>query len=168
MRVIYLIITLLFISEAFAKESSYPVAREDRVYEEMDSVFGGEGLVIHPNKVKNISTKTKDSPVNAYLWRASLEFLKDMPLVSTDINSGIIITDWYSDKNNSKASKKIMIKISDNVIAPDAIDAKVDRRELVKGNWVNVKSAAMEKTQIEDIILRRARDINIESKQGKK
>ena len=34
--------------------------------------------------------------VNAYLWRATLDTLSFMPLVSADPFGGVIITDWYS------------------------------------------------------------------------
>ncbi len=34
--------------------------------------------------------------VNAYLWRASLDTLSFMPLLSADPYGGVIITDWYT------------------------------------------------------------------------
>ena len=37
--------------------------------------------------------------VNGYLWRASLSVLSIAPLISTDALGGIIITDWYTNKN---------------------------------------------------------------------
>ncbi len=33
------------------------------------------------------------------LWRASLEILDFIPLTTVDYSGGIIITDWYNDKN---------------------------------------------------------------------
>ena len=38
--------------------------------------------------------------VNSYLWRASLEAVSFMPLLQTDSNGGVIVTDWYSNPNN--------------------------------------------------------------------
>ena len=35
------------------------------------------------------------------MWRASLDILDFMPLTSADYGGGLIITDWYSDQNNS-------------------------------------------------------------------
>jgi hypothetical protein len=34
--------------------------------------------------------------VNSYLWRASLDTISFMPLVSADPFGGVIITDWYA------------------------------------------------------------------------
>lgn len=38
--------------------------------------------------------------VNAYLWRASLDALSFMPLVQADANSGVLVTDWYTNPAN--------------------------------------------------------------------
>ena len=39
------------------------------------------------------------SSVNGYLWRASINVLSILPLISTDAFGGTIITDWYINKN---------------------------------------------------------------------
>ena len=41
---------------------------------------------------------------NNVLWRATLESLDFVPLSSSDYPGGIIITDWYSDTQNSNES----------------------------------------------------------------
>jgi len=38
------------------------------------------------------------------LWRASLDVIDFMPLISANYSGGIIITDWYSDDANSNES----------------------------------------------------------------
>ena len=35
------------------------------------------------------------------MWRASLEILDFLPMTTVDYSGGIIISDWYSDNNNS-------------------------------------------------------------------
>ena len=46
------------------------------------------------------------------LWRAALDTIDFMPL-ATNYSGGLIITDWYSENNNTqKESIKISIKIS--------------------------------------------------------
>ena len=35
--------------------------------------------------------------VNGFLWRATLDTLAFMPLVSADPYGGVVITDWYAD-----------------------------------------------------------------------
>ncbi len=41
------------------------------------------------------ASKVTTIGVNSYLWRASLDTLSFMPLLQTDSNGGVIVTDWY-------------------------------------------------------------------------
>ncbi len=59
------------------------------------------------------------------LWRASLDTIDFMPLLSANYSGGIIITDWYSDGKNSGESIKISIRFLTNEIRSDALDVKV-------------------------------------------
>tara|TARA_B100000401_G_scaffold76053_1_gene47259 strand:+ start:211 stop:801 length:591 start_codon:yes stop_codon:yes gene_type:complete len=59
------------------------------------------------------------------LWRASLDTIDFMPLLSANYSGGIIITDWYSDGKNSGESLKISIRFLTNEIRSDALDVKV-------------------------------------------
>jgi len=59
------------------------------------------------------------------LWRASLDTIDFMPLVSANYSGGIIITDWYSESSSTKESVKISIRFLSNEIRADAIDIKV-------------------------------------------
>jgi len=59
------------------------------------------------------------------LWRASLDTIDFMPLVSANYSGGIIITDWYSEGNSLEESIKISIRFLSNEIRSDAVDVKV-------------------------------------------
>ena len=59
------------------------------------------------------------------LWRASLDTIDFMPLVSANYSGGILITDWYSDNKNSNESIKISIRFLTNEVRSDALDIKV-------------------------------------------
>ena len=59
------------------------------------------------------------------LWRASLDVIDFMPLISVNYSGGIIITDWYSDQNNPTESIKINIRFLTNEIRSDALDIKI-------------------------------------------
>ena len=48
------------------------------------------------NLGKRGSTNYEFSSSNP-MWRASLEILDFLPLVTVDYSGGVIITDWYSD-----------------------------------------------------------------------
>ena len=58
------------------------------------------------------------------LWRASLDTIDFMPLVSANYSGGIIITDWYSS-DSQKESIKITVRFLTNEIRVDALDIKV-------------------------------------------
>ena len=59
------------------------------------------------------------------LWRASLDTLDFMPLISADYGGGIIITDWYNENNNYEDAIKISIRFLTNEIRSDALNIKV-------------------------------------------
>ena len=63
------------------------------------------------------------------LWRASLDVIDFMPLSSVNYSGGIIITDWYSEKNSPNESIKISIRFLTNEIRSDALDVKIFSRK---------------------------------------
>ena len=63
------------------------------------------------------------------LWRASLDVIDFMPLSSVNYSGGIIITDWYSEKNSPNESIKISIRFLSNEIRSDALDINIFNRK---------------------------------------
>ena len=59
------------------------------------------------------------------LWRASLDTIDFMPLISANYSGGIIITDWYSDGKAAGESIKVSIRFLTNEVRSDALDVKV-------------------------------------------
>ncbi len=68
---------------------------------------------------------TFDFASSNYLWRAALDTVDFMPLVSANYSGGIVITDWYAENNNLGESIKISIRFLSNEIRSDALDVKV-------------------------------------------
>tara|TARA_B100000965_G_scaffold21005_1_gene15847 strand:- start:405 stop:953 length:549 start_codon:yes stop_codon:yes gene_type:complete len=58
------------------------------------------------------------------LWRASLDTIDFLPLLSANYSGGIIISDWYST-GNADESIKITIRFLTNEIRSDALEIKV-------------------------------------------
>jgi len=58
------------------------------------------------------------------LWRASLDTINFLPLLSANYSGGIIISDWYS-ANSENESIKITIRFLTNEIRADALEVKV-------------------------------------------
>ena len=68
------------------------------------------------------------------MWRASLDILNFMPLTSADYGGGLIITDWYSEQDNSRDSIKISVRFLSNEIRADAIQVIVFEKSCVQNN----------------------------------
>ena len=81
------------------------------------------------------------------LWRASLDTLDFMPLATANYSGGIIVTDWYSEKQDANESIKISIRFLTNEIRSDALDIKAFNRNCltnlnckiteIKGNLIS-------------------------------
>ena len=59
------------------------------------------------------------------LWRATLDTLDFMPLVSANYSGGIVVTDWYSENDSPEESIKISIRFLTNEIRSDALDINI-------------------------------------------
>ena len=68
------------------------------------------------------------------LWRASLDAIDFMPLVSVNYSGGLIITDWYSGGQNSNENIKISIRFLTNEIRSDALDIKIFKKNCTEIN----------------------------------
>jgi len=97
--------------------------------------------------------------VNAYLWKASLETLSFMPLLQTDSNGGVIVTDWYVNPNQPAERMKLTVTILDADLRADAVRVAGQRQVLSNGNWVDASVQAATIQKLEDIILTKARDL---------
>ncbi len=97
--------------------------------------------------------------VNSYLWRASLDTLSFMPLLQTDSNGGIIVTDWYSNPSNPNERMKVTVTILDRDLRADALRVAASRQVAQNGGWVDAPVQAATVQRLEDIILTKARDL---------
>ncbi len=117
----------------------------------------------HHNKARPeadlAASKVTTIGVNAYLWRASLDTVSFMPLVQTDSNGGVIVTDWYVNPNTPTERMKVTVTVLDQDLRSDALRVAAQRQVNTNGQWVDapVKAATVQK--LEDIILTRARDL---------
>jgi len=114
--------------------------------------------VLNPQNRDGISAN-----VNGYLWRASLDVLSIAPLVSTDALGGIIITDWYINKDIVNQRVKITAFIKTSELRSDGIEIKVHLQEKKNDSWFDtVRNINLER-QIENQILNEARNLRINS-----
>ena len=102
--------------------------------------------------------------VNTHLWKATLDTLSFMPLLSADPFGGVIITDWHSNSEVSKEKFKIVAYILGKELRVNAIKVAVFKKiKNENGNWVDKKSNKTLQNKVEDAILTKARKYKIQS-----
>ena len=99
--------------------------------------------------------------VNGYLWRASLDVLSIAPLISTDALGGIIITDWYTNKNIKDKRIKITAHIRTTELRSDGIKVKVHVQKLIDNIWSDTVTDNNLASKIENNILNEARNLRV-------
>lgn len=104
-------------------------------------------------------TRVTQLGVNAYLWRAALDTVSFMPLVQTDSNGGVIVTDWYANPAVPAERVKVTVSILDQDLRADAVRVAVQRQINRSGEWVPAPVQAATAQKMEDLILTRARDL---------
>ena len=92
------------------------------------------------------------------LWRASLDAIDFMPLVSANYSGGIIITDWYSSDVNSNESIKITIRFLSNEVRSDAINVDVFYKKCIATNncKINKQDGQLKKEITKQILAKAA------------
>ena len=103
-----------------ADAKKYPPNPEERVKKNLEE---GKGFRLDKALSGRKGSAEFDFASSNELWRASLDTIDFMPLVSANYSGGIIITDWYSENIND--SIKITLRFLSNEIRSDAISIKV-------------------------------------------
>ena len=88
-----------------------------------DNIEQGKGITL--KETFGIGKTNFEFASSNELWRASLDTIDFMPLTSANYSGGIIITDWYSENENTSESIKLVIRFLTNEIRSDAIDLKI-------------------------------------------
>ena len=90
------------------------------------------------------------------LWRASLDIIDFMPLLSVDYGGGIIITDWYGEENTNDEIK-ITIQFLSNEVRSDALSIKVFKKKCTNlSNCKVIQSQSNIDQELRVAILKRA------------
>ncbi len=150
-------------------EQKYPDQRQpgdnQPVYGERASVFGEGGLFSSNGKKDDGTGASGGIGVNNLLWRASLDTISFMPLVSADPFGGVIITDWYTPPATPDERFKVNVYILGRALRADGLRASVFRQQNQGGQWVDAPVALNTATDLENAILTKARELRQASKQ---
>ena len=119
----------------------------------IEAVFGtGEGARSEGSSIS----------VNGYLWRASLDTISFLPLNTADPFGGVIITDWYTPPESPGERFKVNIYILDKALRADGLRVTVFRQRRTLGErWIEAKVNQKTGTDLENAILKRARQMRI-------
>ena len=128
---------------------------------------GSGGLLSMFNGSNKAGPTATGIQVNAYLWRATLDTLSFMPLVSADPFGGVIITDWYSPPATPNERFKANAYILSQTMSANAIKVSLFHQVLQNGQWVNASVDPATVNGLEDRILARAADLKAEAQNTK-
>lgn len=142
-----------------------PLSRDETRKTNFGKLFGdnflffGESKKFDPNAATGIR-------VNPHLWQAALNVLSFMPLASADASGGIIITEWYYAPETPNERVKVTTTINDRKLRADALNVTIHKQVKGKSNeWINVAVEPDIATEMEDIILSKARQLKVKSAQ---
>lgn len=144
----------------------------DRTKRDVQAGLGGrtqeQGSLFGPGGIFGSKAEKKDDSgtgvaVNAYLWRASLDTINFIPLVSADPFGGVIITDWYTPAETPNERMKVQVTILDRELRADGVRVSVFKQQTAPkgGNWVDTQVDPRTQIDIENAILTRARQLRI-------
>ena len=130
-----------------------------------ESVFGPDGLSLLGGS--NEPAPRSEIGVNSYLWRASLDTIAFMPLLSADPFGGVIITDWYAPPETPGERFKMTVYILDRTLRADAVQVAVFRQEHAGDDgWQDRPTSRETAVSLENKILDRARQLRTGSRGG--
>ena len=157
---------LLFIAVLFvtACSSTGPQNASTKKHKDGSFLTGKSETGITLEDISITSNKSSSGiPVNALLWRASLDITSILPIDDIDVFSGTLITDWYSLPSQPSEQIKLAVFVLDKELRSDAIRvvAYVQSRQgnVWKDAGIDPKLAA----RLEDLILTRARELRASS-----
>ncbi|HEY1751127.1 MAG TPA: DUF3576 domain-containing protein [Caulobacteraceae bacterium] len=105
--------------------------------------------------------------VNSYLWRATLDTLAFMPLLSADPYGGVINTDWYINPEKADERFKCTVYILDTRLRGDALKVTVFKEvSNGAGGWTPSQASDQTAVDVENAILTRARQLRLSNLRG--
>jgi hypothetical protein len=130
----------------------FPPEPEKRIQKNLQEGRGFRIMGGNEDKGGNFSFASSNE-----VWRASLDILNFMPLTSADYGGGLIITDWYSEQDNSGDSIKISVRFLTNEIRSDGLEIIVFSKKCDANiNCKVIKNNSEIENELKIAILKRA------------
>ena len=121
-----------------------------------------QGIVI--SDIGSPSSSAQASlPVNALLWRASLDIASFVPLADVDTLGGSILTEWIELPSRPDERIKLALFVLDRELRSDAIRVIVYIQRNDGVSWTDAGQDVEMGLRLEELILTRAREIRASS-----
>ena len=141
----------------------YPVPRSQRAdpndpfSRDTRGLFGNRGFTVGGAQDREEETGIG---VSVYLWRASLDSLQHLPLRNADPFGGLIQTEWFEPSATPGERVRVDLRITSRVLDANGVSASVFKQTLQQdGSWRDGQVSADTSYELENAILRRAREI---------
>ena len=160
----YLFFILLATLTACSSTNSETKTPTEKKYEDGSFITGKSKAGISLSSLSQTSNNELSGiPVNALLWRASLDIVSILPIDDVDVFSGTLLTDWYSLPSNQNEQIKLAIFVLDKELRSDAIRVVVYVQSRQEDNWHDAGIDLELATKLEELILTRARELRASS-----
>lgn len=148
--------------EGADENQQFPTTEEDRRKARLGKLTGDEGMVVIGASDKEKDAGNNPLGVNSFLWRATLDTLAFMPLITADPWGGTILSDWYEDPQAPGERFKVNALILDRQLRTDSLKISVFRQQKdASGNWRDAAIDATMGRKLEDTVLTRARQLRV-------
>ena len=100
--------------------------------------------------------------VNRFAWQAALDAIAFMPIKTSDPYGGLIATDWYRPRTAPKERLRVNVLVGGPQLTSDAVRVTIFKEiQDKRGNWKPIKVNARTATDLENVILSRARQARL-------
>ena len=156
-RIAPVLLLLFAMASCSNSDSSDSGAQSSSSVSSSDEEPGGISL----SQLFGLNNQSQGLPVNALLWRASLDTLAVIPLSSVDTFGGTIISEWYANPSVSNQRIKVTVFVLDQELRSDGVKVEVYVQEPSSDSagWVDAGRDIELATRLEELILTRAREI---------
>ena len=132
---------------------------EDRFKDSIGKI--GDDIYLIGGDKDNSKPGENGITVNAFLWRAALDTVSFMPLISADPFGGVIITDWYEMPELQNERHKLTISVLSSDLRASGIKVSLFAQKRKNKKWVNIEAQKATIQKIENAILMKARELRI-------
>lgn len=145
-----------------------PMGRNEARKRDFGNLFGDDFLIFGGPKKPGSPDMMSSATVNPFIWRASLDTIAFMPLASADAVGGVIVTDWYTSPSAPNERIKVTIYVTNPQLRTDAIKVTIYKQTNKGGAWISAPADAAAATEMENIILSKARQLRVKHLEANK